>query len=107
MESGTVQRWLAAEGQPVEAGAALLEVETDKVVVEVEALRQALWAGGRGGGQSVPIGTVLAQIYGPGERQTGAGTGRRRVRGRIAYLRPAVNRHSLRRGFPHRERART
>jgi pyruvate dehydrogenase E2 component (dihydrolipoyllysine-residue acetyltransferase) len=73
METGTVERWLAREGQHVEAGAALLEIETDKVVVEVEAS-----ASGTLGsivvpeGESVLIGTLLARIYGPGEQPTDA-----------------------------------
>jgi pyruvate dehydrogenase E2 component (dihydrolipoamide acetyltransferase) len=78
METGTVHHWLAAEGQAVEADAALLEVETDKVVVEVEApalgLLGALLVRE---GETVPIGTVLARIYGPGEQRTDAETGRR------------------------------
>jgi pyruvate dehydrogenase E2 component (dihydrolipoamide acetyltransferase) len=69
METGTVQRWLVGEGQPVEAGGALLEVETDKVVVEVEATA----TGTLGSvvvreGETVSIGTVLAAIYAPGEQ---------------------------------------
>jgi pyruvate dehydrogenase E2 component (dihydrolipoamide acetyltransferase) len=68
MEMGTVQRWLAEEGQQVKAGDALLEVETDKVVVEVESaatgtLRSVVIRPG----ETVPIGTVLARIYAPGE----------------------------------------
>jgi pyruvate/2-oxoglutarate dehydrogenase complex dihydrolipoamide acyltransferase (E2) component len=78
METGTVQRWLAAEGQLVEAGTALLEVETDKVVVEVESP-----ASGTLGlpvvreGENVAIGTVLARIYAPGERQADTAAGER------------------------------
>ncbi len=73
MDEGTVQRWLAEEGDRVEAGQPILEVETDKVVVEVEAP-----AGGVLGprlvaeGQRVPIGTVLARIYAPGQAMPGA-----------------------------------
>jgi len=37
MEEGTVVRWLAREGERVAQGAPLIEVETDKVIVEVEA----------------------------------------------------------------------
>jgi pyruvate dehydrogenase E2 component (dihydrolipoamide acetyltransferase) len=77
METGTVQRWLAAQGQTMEAGAALLEVETDKVVVEVEAPASGLLGALLvREGETVPIGTVLARIYGPGEQGIGAETGR-------------------------------
>ena len=37
MESGTIVRWLKAEGDPVEKGEPLYEVDTDKVTQEVEA----------------------------------------------------------------------
>ncbi len=68
MEEGTVVRWLVAEGDPVEKGQSVLEVETDKVVIEVEAT-----ASGVMGpllvdeGQTVPLTTLLARIYTPGE----------------------------------------
>jgi pyruvate dehydrogenase E2 component (dihydrolipoamide acetyltransferase) len=70
METGTIQRWLAAAGEHIEAGQPILEVETDKVVVEVEAP-----APGTLGpllvpeGENVPIGSLLARIYAPGEQQ--------------------------------------
>lgn len=37
MESGTIVRWLKAEGDPVRAGEPLYELDTDKVTQEVEA----------------------------------------------------------------------
>ncbi|MBI2864810.1 MAG: 2-oxo acid dehydrogenase subunit E2 [Chloroflexi bacterium] len=37
MVEGTIKRWLKEEGQPVEAGTPVLEIETEKVVYEVEA----------------------------------------------------------------------
>jgi len=37
MESGTIVKWLKAEGDPVEKGEALYELDTDKVTQEVEA----------------------------------------------------------------------
>jgi pyruvate dehydrogenase E2 component (dihydrolipoamide acetyltransferase) len=37
MEDGRIIRWRASEGQTVEAGEVILEVETDKAVVELEA----------------------------------------------------------------------
>jgi pyruvate dehydrogenase E2 component (dihydrolipoamide acetyltransferase) len=70
MEAGTVQRWLATSGERLEAGQPLLEVETDKVVVEVEAPAPGLL--GRLlvlEGENAPIGALLARIYAPGEQQ--------------------------------------
>src|ERR687887_446391 len=37
MESGTIVRWLKSEGEPVEKGEPLYELDTDKVTQEVEA----------------------------------------------------------------------
>src|SRR5881296_271831 len=37
MESGTIVKWLKSEGDPVEKGEPLYELDTDKVTQEVEA----------------------------------------------------------------------
>ncbi len=37
MESGTIVRWLKSEGEPVEKGEPLYELDTEKVTQEVEA----------------------------------------------------------------------
>src|SRR6266581_3451496 len=37
MEAGTIVKWLKAEGEPVEKGEPLYELDTDKVTQEVEA----------------------------------------------------------------------
>jgi len=71
MEEGTVVRWLAREGEHVVQGAPLLEVETDKVIVEVEAP-----ASGVIGtiqvreGEKVPVGALLAHLYAAEEMET-------------------------------------
>jgi len=69
MEEGTVVEWLVQAGDPVTKGQAVLQVETDKVVIEVEAPTD----GAIGpllieAGQTVPIGALLARIYAPGEK---------------------------------------
>ncbi len=67
MESGTVVRWLKAEGDPVTKGDLLYELDTEKVTQEVEAeasgtlLKIAVAEG------EVPVGTTLAFIGEPGE----------------------------------------
>lgn len=38
METGKIVRWLKAEGDPIETGEPLLEIETDKVNMEVESM---------------------------------------------------------------------
>jgi len=44
MESGTLVKWLKQEGEAVKSGEPLLEIETDKSVVEVEALDDGILA---------------------------------------------------------------
>ena len=56
MESGTIVKWLKSEGEPVEKGEPLYELDTDKVTQEVEAdasgvLLKIAVAGGRGRGR--------------------------------------------------------
>ena len=64
MEEGTVVRWLAAEGEHVVQGAPLLEVETDKVVVEVEAPAFGVLRAIRvRAGEKAPVGALLAHLY--------------------------------------------
>jgi len=70
MESGTIVRWLKAEGDKVEKGEPLFEVDTDKATQEVEAeasgvLLQIAVAEGE-----VPVGQTIATIGEPGETVT-------------------------------------
>ncbi len=56
MESGTIVKWLKSEGDRVEKGEPLYELDTDKVTQEVEAeasgvLLKIAVAGGRGAGR--------------------------------------------------------
>jgi pyruvate dehydrogenase E2 component (dihydrolipoamide acetyltransferase) len=67
MESGTIVRWLKSEGEPVEKGEPLFELDTDKVTQEVEAeaagvlLKIAVAEG------EVPVGRTVAFIGAEGE----------------------------------------
>ena len=67
MESGTVVRWLKQEGQRVEKGEPLYELDTEKVTQEVEAeasgvlLKIAVQEG------EVPVGKTVAVIGEEGE----------------------------------------
>lgn len=63
MEQGTIGSWLAAEGDQVKKGQALMEVVTDKVTMEVEAqasgvLRKIVVAAG----DEVPVATLVGVI---------------------------------------------
>ncbi|MBE7474238.1 MAG: 2-oxo acid dehydrogenase subunit E2 [Anaerolineales bacterium] len=67
-ETGAVARWLKNEGDTVEKGEPLLEIETDKVTMEVEAPAAGILAGIKAGpGDVVPIGQVIAYLLKPGE----------------------------------------
>jgi pyruvate dehydrogenase E2 component (dihydrolipoamide acetyltransferase) len=67
MESGTIVKWLKSEGEPVEKGEPLYELDTDKVTQEVEAeasgvlLKIAVSEG------EVPVGETIAFIGAEGE----------------------------------------
>jgi pyruvate dehydrogenase E2 component (dihydrolipoamide acetyltransferase) len=68
MAEGTLIRWVANEGDAIEQGQVLAEIETDKATVEVEAsasgvvLKHAVEAG-----TSVPVGMPIAVIGAAGE----------------------------------------
>src|SRR3989454_892468 len=68
METGKVLRWLKKEGEEVKKGEPLVEIESDKANIEVEA-----YASGKLSkivvpeGESAPIGAVIAEIGGDGE----------------------------------------
>jgi pyruvate dehydrogenase E2 component (dihydrolipoamide acetyltransferase) len=67
-ETGKVLRWLKAEGDEVTKGEPLMEVETDKVTVEIEAPADGVLAGLRAAeGAEVPVGETVAVIAAPGE----------------------------------------
>ncbi len=67
-ETGKVLAWLKSEGDHVNKGEALLEVETDKVNQEVESPATGMLAGiCAAPGQVVPIAAPIAYILKPGE----------------------------------------
>jgi len=68
MEEGRILRWLKQEGDPIETGQALAEVETDKATVEMEAytngtIRKLISARA----SFVKVGDLIAIIGEPGE----------------------------------------
>jgi pyruvate dehydrogenase E2 component (dihydrolipoamide acetyltransferase) len=69
MVEGTVARWLKKEGDPVEKGESIVEIETEKATVEVEAtasgnLKEILVPAG----ETVKVGTVIGTIAAPEEK---------------------------------------
>jgi pyruvate dehydrogenase E2 component (dihydrolipoamide acetyltransferase) len=68
MQEGTIVRWLKKEGEWVEKGEPILEIETDKVVMEVEASASGILAGiSVGPGEVIPVTQTIAYICAPGE----------------------------------------
>ena len=69
MEEGTLARWLVKEGDTVDSGTVLAEIETDKATMEFESIDegtvgQILVAEGT---ENVKVGTVIAILAGEGE----------------------------------------
>ncbi len=71
MTEGKLANWLKKEGDKVEKGQAIAEIETEKATVEIEAsisgtIRSIIVQPG----QTVPVGTVIAVIGEPGDQGT-------------------------------------
>jgi pyruvate dehydrogenase E2 component (dihydrolipoamide acetyltransferase) len=67
-ETGKLISWLKKEGDPVAKGEPLLEVETDKAVMEIESPGDGVLAGVKvQPGAEVPVGQTIAWIVRPGE----------------------------------------
>ncbi|MFI5114164.1 MAG: dihydrolipoamide acetyltransferase family protein [Terriglobales bacterium] len=67
-ETGKLISWLKKEGETVAKGEPLLEVETDKAVMEIESPGDGVLAGVRvQPGAEVPVGRTIAWIVRPGE----------------------------------------
>ena len=68
-DTGRVIRWLRAEGDAIRKGEPLIEVETDKVTVEMEAPADGTLAVVTAhAGDDVPVGTVIGLILAAGEQ---------------------------------------
>ena len=67
-DTGTLVSWRKKEGETVTKGEILLDIETDKAVVEVEALADGVLAGVKAQpGDVIPVGQTIAWILGTGE----------------------------------------
>ena len=74
-ETGKLVSWRKKEGEAVSKGDTLLEVETDKAVVEVEALADGFLAGVKAKeGDVIPVGRTIAWIVEKGETAPGEET---------------------------------
>lgn len=67
-ETGKLISWFKKEGESVVKGEPLLEIETDKAVVEVESPGEGVLSGVKAQvGDEVPVGRTIAWILRPGE----------------------------------------
>jgi len=67
-ETGKLISWLKKEGESVAKGEPLLEIETDKAVMEIESPAAGVLAGIKvEAGTEVPVGRTIAWIVRPGE----------------------------------------
>jgi pyruvate dehydrogenase E2 component (dihydrolipoamide acetyltransferase) len=96
-ETGKLVSWLKQEGEPVRKGEMLLEVETDKAVLEVEAAADGILAGVTAKpGDEVQVGRTIAWLVQPGETppttaSPDVATGRRTDTSVPAAVAPAVS----------------
>ena len=67
-ETGKLLAWRKKEGDRVSKGEPLLDIETDKAIVEVEAPADGILAGIKASeGSDIPVGQTIAWIVAPGE----------------------------------------
>src|SRR5579863_10125816 len=81
-ETGKLVSWRKKEGEAIAKGEPLLEVETDKAVVEIESPADGILAGIKAHvGDVIPVGQTIAWIVNPGEKppaeETSSASGRR------------------------------
>src|SRR5580692_3740678 len=67
-ETGKLVSWLKKEGDSIAKGEPLIEIETDKAVMEIESPGDGILAGIKvQAGEEVPVGQTIAWIVRPGE----------------------------------------
>jgi pyruvate dehydrogenase E2 component (dihydrolipoamide acetyltransferase) len=81
-ETGKLLSWRKKEGDAIAKGEPLLDIETDKAVVEIEAPADGILAGVKAqAGDVIPVGQTIAWIVNPGEKppveEAAAASGRR------------------------------
>jgi pyruvate dehydrogenase E2 component (dihydrolipoamide acetyltransferase) len=68
-ETGKLLSWRKKEGETIAKGEPLLDVETDKAVVEIESPADGILAGVKAhAGDVIPVGQTIAWIVNPGEK---------------------------------------
>src|SRR5688572_32435075 len=68
-ETGTLLKWLKTPGDSITKGEPLMEIETDKATVEIEAPASGILTNVTASpGDDVPVGNRIAVILAPGEK---------------------------------------
>lgn len=76
-DTGKIITWLKAAGEQVTRGEPLVEIETDKATVEIEAPADGVLARIVAmAGEEIPVGQVIATILDPSEKATSTGEAR-------------------------------
>lgn len=71
MTQGRILRWIKREGDPVQKGEAIAEIQTEKVNIEIEAFESGVLAKIlHQEGEDVPVGAPIAIVAAPGEAVT-------------------------------------
>jgi pyruvate dehydrogenase E2 component (dihydrolipoamide acetyltransferase) len=90
-ETGKLVSWKKKEGDSVKKGELLLEVETDKAVVEIEAAGDGILGGVTAqAGAVVPVGQTIAWLLKPGETPPASSAPVQTGRTGAAAMQPAV-----------------
>ncbi len=72
MTAGKFTRWFKNEGDAVDKGATLFEIETDKAAMDIDAPASGVLRGvSAKPGDELPVGSVIAWIYAPDEPYAG------------------------------------
>ncbi|KWV93013.1 pyruvate dehydrogenase complex E1 component subunit beta [Erythrobacter sp. YT30] len=71
MEEGTLAKWLKSEGDSIEPGDIIAEIETDKATMEFEAIDEGILGKimVEEGTENVAVGTVIAMLEGEGQEE--------------------------------------
>src|ERR1051325_3795910 len=76
-EKGTLLKWLKSEGESVKKGEPLMEIETDKATLEIEAPASGILASvTAAAGDEIPVGNRIAVILVEGENPKIAAAGK-------------------------------
>ena len=97
MTEGNIVRWAKKEGDPVKQGEVLLEIETDKAVVEVEAQQDGVLGSilVPEGTSGVKVATVIALLAGKGEKVPAAAAPKQPARAAVQPPAAAAPAHAV------------